>query len=38
MSTINDLVEYIILLRQEIAKRDQIIEELRRSNKSKSSK
>jgi len=38
MSTINDLVEYIILLRQEIVKRDQIIEELRRSNKSKSSK
>lgn len=38
MSTINDVVEYIILLRQEIAKRDQIIEELRRSNKSKSSK
>lgn len=38
MSTINDVVEYIILLRQEIAKRDQIIEELRRSDKSKSSK
>ncbi len=38
MSTINDVVEYIILLRQEIAKRDQIIEELRSKVKSKNIK
>jgi hypothetical protein len=38
MSTINDVVEYIILLRQEIAKRDQIIQELRSKDKNKSNK
>jgi len=29
MATISDLIDYIIMLRQEIAKRDQVIEQLR---------
>jgi len=35
MTTIVDLVEYIIALRQEIIKRDREIESLRQTNKSK---
>jgi len=29
MATISDLIDYIIMLRQEIVKRDQVIEQLR---------
>jgi len=38
MATITDLIDYVILLRQEIAKRDEIIEELRRNIKTKNTK
>ncbi|UVF62396.1 hypothetical protein [Nitrososphaeria virus YSH_174770] len=38
MATITDLIDYVILLRQEIAKRDEIIAELRRNIKTKNTK